>query len=164
MLLTSLLRQPRVGLFAARFETAPQDLHHSDAHAIAAALHIPARGGGTAFGKTCFAATCLINMNCCTAIRQCTPLLMLHVCLIHRCCLHFAALSELDQFDRMINWMLITYFSCLGLGWGLLLFDFIWNKERKTHSQVTCNAELTHMSLGKLTPFCHDALAYRSRG
>ena len=49
------------------------------------------------------------------------------------CC---AALSELDQFDRMINWMLVTYFGCLGLGWGLLLFDWVWNKTHKLHSQV----------------------------
>ena len=47
-----------------------------------------------------------------------------------------AALSELDQFDKMINWMLITYFGCLGLGWGLLLFDWVWNKVHKLHSQV----------------------------
>ena len=83
-------------------------------------------------------------------LSQYTPSLVPYVCLIHCCYLHSAALSELDQFDRMINWMLITYFSCLGLGWGLLLFDFIWNKERKTHSQVTCNAELTQISSGEL--------------
>ncbi|KAL3146359.1 hypothetical protein ABBQ32_003049 [Trebouxia sp. C0010 RCD-2024] len=46
------------------------------------------------------------------------------------------ALSELDQFDKMINWMLITYFGCLGVGWGLLLFDWVWNKAHKLHSQV----------------------------
>ncbi|KAL3146360.1 hypothetical protein ABBQ32_003049 [Trebouxia sp. C0010 RCD-2024] len=45
------------------------------------------------------------------------------------------ALSELDQFDKMINWMLITYFGCLGVGWGLLLFDWVWNKAHKLHSQ-----------------------------
>ncbi|KAL0049321.1 hypothetical protein WJX82_011251 [Trebouxia sp. C0006] len=45
------------------------------------------------------------------------------------------ALSELDQFDRMINWMLVTYLGCLGLGWGLLLFDWVWNKSHKLHSQ-----------------------------
>ena len=47
-----------------------------------------------------------------------------------------AALSELDQFDKMINWMLVTYFGCLALGWGLLLFDWVWNKVHKLHSQV----------------------------
>lgn len=47
-----------------------------------------------------------------------------------------AALSELDQFDKMINWMLLTYFGCLALGWGLLLFDWVWNKVHKLHSQV----------------------------
>ena len=47
-----------------------------------------------------------------------------------------AVLSELDQFDKMINWMLITYFSCLALGWGLLLFDWVWNKAHRLHSQV----------------------------
>lgn len=48
----------------------------------------------------------------------------------------FAVLSELDQFDKMINWMLLTYFGCLALGWGLLLFDWVWNKAHKLHSQV----------------------------
>ena len=32
--------------------------------------------------------------------------------------------------------MLLTYFGCLGLGWGLLLFDWVWNKTHKLHSQV----------------------------
>ncbi|DBA95256.1 TPA: hypothetical protein ACH3X3_013150 [Trebouxia sp. C0006] len=71
-----------------------QGIHHSDSHAIAAALHIPAQAQGGQY-----------------------------------------ALSELDQFDRMINWMLVTYLGCLGLGWGLLLFDWVWNKSHKLHSQ-----------------------------
>ena len=60
-----------------------------------------------------------------------------------------AALSELDQFDKMINWMLLTYFGCLGLGWGLLLFDWVWNKTHKLHSQV--QQMFTHASFNALT-------------
>ncbi len=73
-------------------------------------------------------------------------------CLASCCPLHadiafniFAAMSELDQFDRMINWMLLTYFGCLALGWGLLLFDWVWNKVHKLHSQV-CVLHQTHIT------------------
>ena len=31
--------------------------------------------------------------------------------------------------------MIITYIACLTLGWGLLLFDYLWNRGHKVHDQ-----------------------------
>ena len=44
-------------LLTGRFETASAaDVHQSDAHAIAAALHVPVRGNGGAYGTLRLAA------------------------------------------------------------------------------------------------------------
>lgn len=69
-----------------------------------------------------------------------------------------AALSELDQFDKMINWMLATYFACLGLGWGLLLFDWAWNKTHHLHSQVWHNYSRTAVIVRCKRTFMQDKL------
>ena len=40
----------------------------------------------------------------------------------------------------MLSWMIITYFICLGLGWGLLLLDYIIIRmERRSMSEPWAN-------------------------
>lgn len=39
--------------------------------------------------------------------------------------------AELEQTDAMINHMIVSYVSCLCLGWGLLFFDWAWNEVEK---------------------------------
>ncbi|KAK9816875.1 hypothetical protein WJX72_006410 [[Myrmecia] bisecta] len=39
--------------------------------------------------------------------------------------------KQLMQYDRMLNWMIISYMGCLALGWGLLLGDYIFNELEK---------------------------------
>ena len=39
--------------------------------------------------------------------------------------LAYAELSELEQYDLMLTWMIITYFACLAFGWGLLASDYL---------------------------------------
>lgn len=48
----------------------------------------------------------------------------------------YAEPTELEQYDRMLSWMIITYFMCLGFGWGLLLLDYSWTKiERRPNEE-----------------------------
>ena len=47
-----------------------------------------------------------------------------------------AELSELEQYDRMLTWMITTYFMCLAFGWGLLAFDYLVIRvEKKTKDE-----------------------------
>jgi len=39
--------------------------------------------------------------------------------------------AELEQTDTMINHMIVSYISCLALGWGLLFFDWALNEVEK---------------------------------
>ena len=47
-----------------------------------------------------------------------------------RCDVH-AGEAELQQTDTMINHMIASYIACLGLGWGLLFFDWALNEVEK---------------------------------
>lgn len=45
-------------------------------------------------------------------------------------------MSELEQYDRMLTWMIATYFMCLAFGWGLLALDFlVIRAEKKTKDE-----------------------------
>ena len=47
-----------------------------------------------------------------------------------------AAEEELQQTDRMIDRMILSYFLCLALGWGLLFCDWAFNEVEK-HPKVS---------------------------
>lgn len=42
-----------------------------------------------------------------------------------------AGKAELEQTDAMITHMIVSYVSCLSVGWGLLFFDWAWNEVEK---------------------------------
>ena len=58
---------------------------------------------------------------------------------LHQFCV-CAEPTELEQYDRMLTWMIATYFMCLAFGWSLLGVDYLVvtiEKEQKTEPWIS---------------------------